>query len=113
MAVPQLEGPFPLTKAGIDQAVTKTSPGAYALGNTTNNTFYISRVGRSDDDLNRRLHDYEGDYPQFKALYYNTAQGAFYAECELWHAYGGTNNPLHPARPKGQNWQCPKGHCLP
>jgi hypothetical protein len=113
LATPTLSGPFPLTKIGIDSTVTKTSPGVYALGKTVGNTFYISRVGRSDANLNKRLHDYEGQYAQFKALYYDSPRAAFQAECQLWHAYGGNNNPLHPDRPQGTNWTCPESdNCL-
>jgi len=57
MASTGLRGPFPLTDHGIIDNVTKTSPGAYALGKTRYATYYIGRVGRSDDDVNRRLHD--------------------------------------------------------
>ena len=41
MATSGLRGPFPLTKDGIDNNVTGTSAGAYALGATKDNTFYI------------------------------------------------------------------------
>lgn len=108
MASPSMSGPFALTKDGIDNAVTQTSAGVYALGYTSGNTYYIQRVGRSDDDLNRRLHDYEGQYTQFKAAYCSSSLAAFNAECELWHDYAGDNNPLHPARPAGKDWKCPR-----
>lgn len=107
----QLSGPFTFTPATVDAKVTKKSPGVYALGYTLNNVFQIQRVGRSDTDLNARLKsaEYAGKYSQFKALYYSTADAAFHAECELWHSFGGTNNPLHPARPTGKNHKC--NHC--
>jgi hypothetical protein len=107
----QLSGPFTFNPATIDSVVTQTSPGVYALGYTLNNIFQIQRVGRSDGDLNARLKsdEYSGKYRQFKAYYYPTADAAFHAECELWHAFGGTNNPNHPARPAGKNHKC--NHC--
>jgi hypothetical protein len=108
MAAPSLSGPFTLDKNGINNAVTQTSAGVYALGYTGGSTFYIQRVGRSDDDLNRRLHDYEGQYQQFKAAYCSGSLVAFNAECELWHDFAGSNNPLHPARPAGKDWKCPR-----
>jgi hypothetical protein len=47
----------------IDNIVTRTSPGAYALGPVDNaGTFYVHRIGRSDNNLNRRLRDYIGQY---------------------------------------------------
>jgi len=109
VAVPTLSGPFALTKSGIDSAVTQSSAGVYALGRTSGNTYYISRVGRSDVNLNGRLHDYEGQYAQFKAAYSSSPYQAFLGECELWHEYGNTtSNPLHPDRPKDANWKCPR-----
>jgi hypothetical protein len=108
MAVPNMTGDFNLTAAGIDAAVKYVSPGVYALGYVAGNTFYVDRVGRSDDDVNRRLHDYEGQYLHFRFAYCNSVRAAFDAECELWHAYGGVNNPLHPARPAGKDWPCPR-----
>jgi hypothetical protein len=107
MAV-NLDGPFALTKNGINSTVTSTSAGVYALGYTNGNNYYIQRVGRSDDDLNRRLHDYEGQYQEFKAAYCSSSLSAFNAECDLWHDFGGSNNPLHPARPAGKEWKCPR-----
>jgi hypothetical protein len=108
MAAPSLSGPFSLTRNGIDKAVTQTFAGVYALGYTSGDTYYIQRVGRSDDHVNRRLHDYEGQYNQFKATYCSGSFAAFNAECELWHDFGGTNNPLHPARPANKDWKCPR-----
>jgi len=108
MASPTLSGPYALSKDGINNAVKSTSAGVYALGYTSGNTFYVQRVGRSDDDVNDRLHDYEGQYVQFKFAYCSSSFAAFSAECELWHDFGGDNNPLHPARPAGQTWKCPR-----
>ncbi len=107
----QLSGPFPFSPSSIDARVSKTSPGVYALGYTFNNMFYIERIGRSDVDLNARLKsdEYKGKYSFFKGLYYPTADAAFHAECDLWHTYGGTKNPLHPDRPKGKTHKC--NHC--
>ena len=77
MASSGLRGPFPLTENGIDTNVTETSPGAYALGRMKNDTFLISYVGRSDSDVNDRLHDHEGNLPRFKFEYYGSAKAAF------------------------------------
>jgi hypothetical protein len=107
-----LSGPFTLSKDGIDAAVTKTSPGAYALGQTDQNgTFLISYVGRADDDLNDRLKDHVGAHPQFKASYFPSAKTAFEKECELYHMFGGhegdLQNRIHPAKPEGSSARCP------
>lgn len=103
-----MTGNFNLSAAGIDAAVQYASPGVYMLGYVSGGTFYVNRVGRSDVNLNSRLHDYEGQYQHFQYAYCNSVRAAFDAECELWHQYGGANNPLHPARPEGKDWPCPR-----
>src|SRR5580692_6342200 len=93
---------IPFTPESIDSAVTMRRPGVYALGYVApSGTFMIQRVGRSDFDLAQRLKsdEYKGKYRHFKAAYVTDAEAAFHAECELYHKYGGTGNPLHPARP--------------
>ena len=107
-----LSGPFNLSQTGIDTAVNQTSPGAYALGRTSQDgTFLISYVGRSDDDLNGRLKNHVGSHLQFKGLYFSSAKAAFDKECELYHMFGGPDgelqNKVHPAKPAGINARCP------
>jgi hypothetical protein len=112
MANSGLSGPFNLSNTGIDGAILRKSPGAYALGYTRENTFYLGYVGRSDDDVNARLKCHVGlKYPQFKFGYYPSALAAFLKECELYHAFGpaGLDNKVHPCRPNNTNWKCP--HC--
>jgi hypothetical protein len=46
----------PLTDARIDEAVTQVSPGNYALGYVDDGTFVAFYLGRSDSDVNDRLH---------------------------------------------------------
>lgn len=103
-----LQGPFPLTANGINAVVTLTSPGAYALGEVrSDGLFYIARIGRSDVDLNDRLHDYEGQYSRFKCEYHATPKAAFEKECRLWHDFLPADNTYHPDRPAQTNWTCP------
>ena len=117
MATTGLEGPFVLSSVKIDSVVTKVSPGAYALGYVkSDGTFVVLYIGRSDDDLNGRLHSWVGEdkrYLHFKALYFPTAKAAFEKECSLYHDFGGPKNQLdndvHPARPKNQTCACT--HC--
>ena len=107
MASTNLPGPFALTDAQINSTVTKVSPGAYALGRVDENgVFLVERVGRSDYDLNNRLHDYVGKYPSFKADYFPSAAAAFHKECQLFHDFRPTDNDLHPDRPNGLNLRC-------
>lgn len=44
----------------IDEAVTRTSPGVYALDKTTTGPFQVNYVGRADEDLKKRLKDWVG-----------------------------------------------------
>lgn len=108
-----LRGPFPLTSAGIDNAVTKTSPGAYALGKTEDDVFRIRYVGRADDDVKGRLQKHVPEpYPQFKYEYYPSPKAAFEKECNLYHDFQPSDNTIHPARPKGTTYACPRCNAL-
>jgi hypothetical protein len=92
MASSGLKGSFALTDEKIDEEVTKTSPGAYALGYTSDETFHIKYVGRSDSDVNDRLHDWAGKYKRFKYDYFGSAKAAFEKECNLYHDFDPVDN---------------------
>ena len=111
MATSGLYGSFPLTQDGINQNVTATSPGAYALGRTRDGKFRIGRIGRSDSDVNDRLHDYIDQYSEFKFDYFNSARAAFEKECHLWHDFSPPDNAIHPDRPDGSSLKCPVPGC--
>jgi hypothetical protein len=108
MSSPTLYGTYPLTNQGINGAVTSVSAGVYLLGTPTQGGIAPERVGRAIYNVNQRLHDYIGEYTHFAFAYCANAYAAFLAECELWHDFGGKNNPLHPDREKGQDWKCPR-----
>ena len=55
-----MSGSYPLSDAAIDEAMTRTSPGNYALGYMDGDTFSVFYVGRSDSDVRRRLHEWVG-----------------------------------------------------
>jgi hypothetical protein len=55
-----MSGSFPLDDAMIDEMVSRTSPGNYALGYLDGGTFVVFYVGRSDCDVRRRLHEWVG-----------------------------------------------------
>lgn len=55
-----MSGSFPLEDATIDEVVSRTSPGNYALGYMDAGTFLVFYVGRSASDVRRRLHDWVG-----------------------------------------------------
>lgn len=109
MASTGLKGPYRLTSKKIDEVVTQTSPGVYALGryDSDNDTFYVKYVGRSDDDVNDRLHDWVGEYSYFKFDYFPSAKAAYEKECRLWHDFNPTDNESHPDKPDGSGWECP------
>ena len=101
-----LYGAYTLTAASIDRVVTQKSAGAYALGKTKDDTFYISYVGRSDDDIAARLKKHVGNYDQFKFDYFASAQSAFDKECALYHDFSPPDNQIHPDRPNNSDWAC-------
>lgn len=93
-----------LNKKEIDEKVSKKL-GNYALGHVEDGKFVEKYIGRSDDDLNARLHDWIGKYPKFKFSHKaNTRKEAFIKECKNFHDFGGTqklDNTRHPDRPTG------------
>ncbi len=55
-----MSGSFPLSDQAIDEALTRTSPGNYALGYLDDAAFVVFYVGRSDSDVRHRLHEWVG-----------------------------------------------------
>ena len=106
-----LSKPFILTSNKIDEIIKKISPGVYVLGHVNNKgVFIVEYVGRSDDDLNDRLHDWVGEYKQFKAIYYNSVKATFEKECSIYHDFGENeklDNEIHPDCPDGIMLKCP------
>ena len=56
----EMSGSYPLSDEAIDEALTRTSPGNYALGYMDGDTFSVFYVGRSDSDVRQRLHEWVG-----------------------------------------------------
>lgn len=111
-----MKGPYRLTSSKIDEVVTRTSPGNYALTRRelNNGTFIVNYVGRSDDDVGGRLKNWASGsnaYKMFKFSYASSPKAAFEKECGNYHDFGGKStldNENHPQRPKGTSWKCPK-----
>ena len=106
-----LKGSYSLNNETIDEKVTKTSAGAYALGYLNAEGAFVPKyVGRSDDDINGRLNDWVGSkYAYFKFGYYDSAKAAFEKECDLYHDWKEQlDNKQHPDRSDGTNWKCPR-----
>jgi len=107
-----LKDSFSLDAETIDDQVTKTSSGVYALGTKKGNIFHVHYVGRSDVDVKAELKDCVGRYDRFKFDYTDpySSDAAFLKECQLFHDFGGTEGKLdnqhHPERPSG-DVSCP------
>jgi hypothetical protein len=56
----EMNGSYPLTPEAIDARVTCRAPGNYALGYLDGDTFTVFYIGRSESDVNHRLHQWVG-----------------------------------------------------
>ncbi len=109
MAKTGLAGPYPLSFDAINTVVEQQCAGAYALGYIDQNgRFCINHVGRSDSDVGAKLRDHIGSDMLFKFGYFPSAREAFEKECRLFHDFNPPGNRVHPARPHGTNWECPR-----
>jgi len=104
---PRLYGPFQLTVPGIETHLQDDSPGVYALGNTRNDLFLVSYVGRADDLKEGLKSHMTGPYRQFKFAYALSDEDAFLKQCELYHDFVGLDNSQHPCPPPGMQLRCP------
>ncbi|RUO98724.1 MAG: hypothetical protein EKK30_10950 [Hyphomicrobium sp.] len=104
-----LRGPFALARDTIDEELVDQCPGAYALGFIDNmGRFAITYVGSAGEDLKSKLRAHIGTASQFKFRHFTDQQKAFEKECELFHQFMPRGNFLHPSRPQGANWTCPR-----
>lgn len=107
MAENGLKGPFPLQAPHINGEITEKSAGVYMLDRShEEGPFHVSYVGRSDTDLNARLHEHGARYKRFKYEYHATPEDAFASECILYHQYNPPSTIQHPPRPFGSKWKC-------
>ena len=104
-----LAGPYRLTFDAIDAFVRETAPGVFALGYADPaGRFCINYVGRSDGDIKASLRSFIGSDSLFKYGYLPSSQAAFRKECELFHDVQPPRLLVHPGRPKGTTWECPR-----
>jgi hypothetical protein len=102
-------GPFILSDRVIDQEVTNGRPGAFVCGSSDDvANFRIAFVGSSETDVNNQLHLYVGAYQRFGYEYCSSAQEVFEKACGFYHDFEPYDNPVHPVRPKGTAWKCPR-----
>ena len=109
MAKSRLHGPYKLNFDTIDAAITRNAAGVYALGYTnTEGQFCINHVGRADRDMKSTLRNCIGSATLFKFSFFSTSKAAFERECELFHDLAPPGNRVHPGRPQGTSWACPR-----
>lgn len=112
MTMTRLRGPFRLSVEGIDLAVKKRTPGVFALGSIDHQgRFSLSRIGRSDANLNEELRRLIGSEVLFKFSYCRDQAEAFLEECRLFHQFMPQSNVIHPYRPANTRLTCP--YCQP
>lgn len=100
------EGPYHLSARALDTIVTRNCPGTFLLGEHTDDGFHVGYVGRSDTDVNARLHGHVGKYRHFRFDYTTDAEAAFAEECSLYHEYLPEHNTAHPVPPPDAGWSC-------
>jgi hypothetical protein len=85
-----LTNAHPLHKSRIDRCVAKGWAGVYVLGRQCDQGFVVEFVGRSDDCLNRQLHEHAraAQYSHFAVIRCGSAREASDWECALWRALG-------------------------
>lgn len=109
MATTGLLGPFRLAYDEINKAIPRVAPGVFMLGHKgPDGRFYVGYVGRADSDIRDRLLQLIGSGNLFKYRCSSTTEAAFHAECELFHDFQPPANRMHPDRPPGTNWECPR-----
>jgi len=79
----EMNSSYPLTHEGIDDVLTRRSPGNYTLGYMDGATFVVFYVGRSDSDVGRSLHDWVGAPSRYDR--YAPASKAAWASCRGGH----------------------------
>lgn len=102
-----------LDRKVIEQVVPRRAVGFYRLGTDENDEFRQEYFGRSDTDLRRRLNQHvtATEHTHFQVQPTRTILDAFKLECGEWHLpTTDTDNCIHPASPKGIDYECP--YCL-
>jgi hypothetical protein len=108
MAMPDMIGPLPLTRAAIDEEFRVKLAGAYVIGSRTpEQVMKVPYVGRSDDDLGGRLRTHVGNYDAFAYVIADSPQQAYELQCQIYHELMPSRNTQHPYKPTGVKCACP------
>lgn len=113
MAKTGLLGPYPLGYDDVAAVVSDVSPGVFALGYTDlQGAFRINSIGRSDQNVAAALHTLIGSDQSFKFDFASSSKAAFERECALFHDFRPPCTRIHPSRPEGSDFTCPRcGAC--
>jgi hypothetical protein len=101
-----LQGPIELTRANVSRAVTRKSAGVYAAGSLVRGRLRVEHVGRSGDDLARRLVQLVSSYDYVAWTYAPSGLVSYQMECAMFHAWHPGDDTVHPARPRRSGWKC-------
>ena len=108
MDIPDLIGPFKLTKSNVSIHVRKGSLGAFVLGPIRADGHLTVRLtGRSDTDMADDLRRHIDKYDAFGFARATSAEEALDMECRLYHHFEPADNAAHPERPPQGDWMCP------
>jgi len=109
MAKTGLLGPYRLSFDEINDRVVGKMAGTYALGRfDPAGRFSVNYVGRSDTDVKAKLFEHIGSDNLFKFSHLMSSKAAFEKECALYHDFKPPGNRVHPSRPGGTSWECPR-----
>jgi hypothetical protein len=115
VAMPSLKmrGPYRLNESTVEEKVTESAPGNFALGDIANDgAVKVEYIGRSDSDINAALKSWvpKIDVDRlFKFSYATSAQAAYERECVHYHDFRPPGRHVHPVPPPGERLRCP--HC--
>lgn len=105
-----MQGSYSFDEETINNVITRTSAGNYALGYINENDRFVPLyVGRADSDVRGRLLQHLGEnYSRFKFSYATSPKAAFEKECQNYHDFNPRDNKIHPDRPSNsKEWKCP------
>jgi len=101
-----------LERETIAQNVARKLIGNYWLGDfSSNGSFFVRYIGRSDTCLRRRLSEHSGKrkYEAFVFRESEQIKEAFDCECREWHllnSLGQLDNQIHPDSPSKLPYKC-------
>lgn len=106
-----LEAPLRLGHDEIVDHIVADAIGVFALGHLSlAGSFVIASVGASYGSLRDELTGRIGTASHFRYRVYESHRQAFEKLCHMYHDFRPGGNIMHPARPRGSSWACPRCH---